>query len=129
MKPLTREWIQKAEGDFAVLERESRVRKNPCYDSICFHAQQCAEKYLKAKLCETDIEFGKVHDHVALLEQYLPIEPSWESLRKDLAFLTQFSVIYRYPGESADKNMAILARDICRKFRSIVRLTLGLSSK
>jgi len=48
MKPITAEWVAKAEGDFATLERESRVRKHPNYDGICFHAQQCAEKYLKA---------------------------------------------------------------------------------
>ena len=27
MKPLTAEWIAKAEGDFALMEREGRVRK------------------------------------------------------------------------------------------------------
>jgi hypothetical protein len=32
------------------MERESRVRKNPSYDGICFHTQQCAEKYLKARI-------------------------------------------------------------------------------
>ena len=44
MKPITAEWVAKAEGDFAVLEREINVRDNPSYDAICFHAQQCAEK-------------------------------------------------------------------------------------
>lgn len=46
MKPMTLEWVAKAEGDFAVMEREARVRKKPNYDAMCFHAQQCAEKYL-----------------------------------------------------------------------------------
>ncbi len=32
MKPLTREWVDKAEGDFATMEREARVRKNPNYE-------------------------------------------------------------------------------------------------
>jgi len=31
MKPLTLEWVAKAEGDFAMAEREARVRKNPNY--------------------------------------------------------------------------------------------------
>ena len=44
MKPMTAEWVEKAEGDFAMLMRESRARKNPSYDGACFHAQQCAEK-------------------------------------------------------------------------------------
>ena len=30
--------------------REGRVSKNPSYDGVCFHAPQCAEKYLKARL-------------------------------------------------------------------------------
>ncbi len=38
MKSLTREWIEKAEGDFVTMERESRVRKNPNPDAVCFHA-------------------------------------------------------------------------------------------
>lgn len=52
----------KAENDFATMERESRVRKSPNYDGVCFHAQQCIEKYLKAKLVEADIDFPKTHN-------------------------------------------------------------------
>lgn len=74
MKPMTAEWVAKAEGDFATLERESRVRKDPNYDGICFHAQQCAEKYLKARLCEAGRRFTKIHGLVALLELVLPVE-------------------------------------------------------
>ena len=48
MNPLTHEWIEKAEGDFTTAGRELRARKNPNYEAACFHAQQCAEKYLKA---------------------------------------------------------------------------------
>lgn len=50
MQPLKNEWIIKAEGDFATAQREMRARKDPNYDAACFHAQQCAEKYLKALL-------------------------------------------------------------------------------
>jgi len=50
MKPLTSEWVEKAEGDLATAKREIRVRKAPNFDAVCFHAQQCAEKYLKALL-------------------------------------------------------------------------------
>jgi HEPN domain-containing protein len=50
MKTLTREWIDKAEGDFATASREIRVRKAPNHDAVCFHAQQGTEKYRKAVL-------------------------------------------------------------------------------
>jgi HEPN domain-containing protein len=128
MKPMTREWVAKAEGDFAMVEREARARKNPSYDGLCFHAQQCAEKYLKARLCEAGIEFAKVHDLVALLEQSLGVEPLWEAYRADLAALTDYAVSFRYPGESADKESARNARKNCKAFRRTARKALGLRS-
>jgi HEPN domain-containing protein len=49
MKPLTREWVAKAEGDRVTARRELRARRRPNYDAACFHAQQCAEKYLNVR--------------------------------------------------------------------------------
>jgi HEPN domain-containing protein len=77
--------VNKAEGDFVMLERESRARKNPNYDGICFHAQPCAEKYLKARLSEAGIEIKKIHDLVSLLDKALEVEPLWETFREHLA--------------------------------------------
>ena len=128
MKAITAEWIAKAEADFATAQRESRVRKNPNYDGICFHYQQCAEKYLKARLCEAEISFGKIHDLVVLLEQALVIETNWEIFRKDLAYLSDFAVAFRYPGESADKKSASDAKKLCSYFRKIARSSLGLGA-
>lgn len=128
MKPMTAEWVGKAEGDFAMVERESRARKNPSYDGVCFHAQQCAEKYLKARLCEEDLPFPRLHDLVALLERVLAVEPTWESFREDLAFLSDFAVAFRYPGESADREAAMDARRRRRRFRRGARQTLGLET-
>ena len=126
MKPLAAEWVGKAEGDFAIVERESRARKDPSYDGLCFHAQQCAEKYLKARLCQAGIHFEKVHDLPALLEQVLAVEPLWEPYRVDLAYLSDFAVSFRYPGESADRATALRARTLCRSFRKAARQSLGL---
>jgi HEPN domain-containing protein len=129
MKPMTVEWLEKAEGDFAMMMRESRARKSPNYDGLCFHAQQCAEKYLKARLCEAGIEFAKIHDLVALLNSAITVEPHWEHFREDLAYLSDFAVAFRYPGESADKATAIEARQRCRKFRIEARAALDLETK
>lgn len=60
MQPLTIEWIRKADGDMATAKRELRARSTPNYDAVCFHAQQCAEKHLKALLQEEAIPFGKL---------------------------------------------------------------------
>lgn len=129
MKPMTAEWVAKAEGDFAMVLREARARKNPCYDGACFHAQQCAEKYLKARLCEAGIDAPATHDLVALLDLVLAIQPTWDVFREDLAYLSAFAVTFRYPGESADKQSATDARARCRRFRLAVRNIFGLPTK
>ena len=96
MQRLTPEWIAKAEGDWNSALRELRARKTPNYDAACFHAQQCAEKYLKVRLQEADVRFGKTHNLIALLKLVLPIEPDWDDLRKALQVLTEFAVEVRY---------------------------------
>jgi HEPN domain-containing protein len=126
MKPLTLEWVQKGEGDFATARRELRARRAPNYDAVCFHAQQCAEKYLKARLQEEDIPFGRTHNLPSLLDLLLPIEPSWEILRPHLRTLTAFAIEFRYPGESADKATAREAWQLCGTVRRQVRLSLRL---
>jgi HEPN domain-containing protein len=126
MKPITLEWVRKAEGDFATAERELRAQKNPNYDASCFHSQQCVEKYPKARLQESKTPFGKTHDLSVLLDLVLAVEPSWDALRPDLRALTVFAVEYRYPGDSADKEIAREAVARCRKVRRIIRHSLGL---
>ena len=126
MKPLTREWVEKAEGDFATASRELRVRRAPNYDAVCFHAQQCAEKYPKARLQEADIAFGRTHNLSALLDVLLPREPLWETLRPHLQALTAFGADFRYPGESADKEEAREALKRCGTVRKQVRSSLGI---
>jgi len=126
MRAITAEWVAKAEDDFALAERELRVRKHPAYDAVCFHAQQCAEKYLKARLPEANRSFAKIHALVPLLEQVLPLEPTWEMFREDLARLSVFAVAFRYPGMSADREIAKDVVKRCRRFRKAARSGLRL---
>jgi HEPN domain-containing protein len=81
MKPITREWVKKAEGDFATAQREFAVKVDPNYDAVCFHSQQAAEKFLKARLQESEIAFARIHDLTVLLDNVVSIEPTWENLR------------------------------------------------
>ncbi len=67
MKPITREWVEKAEEDFRVARREQGARP-AAHNAVCFHAQQCVEKYLKAFLQEHDLPFYRTHDLEALWE-------------------------------------------------------------
>jgi len=127
MKLLTREWIEKAENDWGSLNREIRVRKNPNYDGACFFAQQCVEKYIKARLVEADTYFKKVHDLSYLLGLVVAIEPLWISYEQEFRLLTDYAVEFRYPGASADLEIAQAALKSCKSFRAVARYSLGLS--
>jgi HEPN domain-containing protein len=118
MKPLTIEWVEKAENDWNSLHREIRARKNPNYDAACFFAQQCAENYLKARLVEADIFFQKTHDLTYLLELVKPLEPLWAAYEQKMRVLTDYAIEFRYPGASADLEIAKLAQKVCKSFRA-----------
>lgn len=126
MKLITLEWIEKAEEDWIMMLRGFRARKDPSYNAACFHAQQCAEKYLKGWLEEASIPFRKTHDLAELLQQTLPLEPSWQKLQKALDILNKYSVLFRYPGDSAGKVEAQAAVRACRKVRRMIRAAFGL---
>ena len=125
MKPGTHEWVDKADADFATAGRELRARRQPNYDAACFHAQQCVEKYLKAKLVEVKIRFTKTHDLQRLLDLILPREPLWELFRPLLIELNRFAVAFRYPGESATREMAKTAVADAKAIRQRIRESLG----
>ncbi len=127
MKSGTREWVEKAEGDFATAGRELRARRQPNYAAACFHAQQCVEKYLKARLVEAKIRFTKTHDLEQLFDMILPREPLWDAYRPMLIDLKSFAVDFRYPGESATRELAKIAVKNCKAIRQSIRNSLGLA--
>jgi len=107
-------------------QRELSALVNPNYDAVCFHAQQCAEKYLKAFLQEANIQFPKTHDLADLLTSAISIEPTWTSMTADLNALSAFAVEYRYPGDSADLNEAQEAFEKCQNVRDEIRRSMHL---
>ena len=126
MKPITVEWIARAEEDFTAANMFARARKYELSDSACFHARQCTERYLKAKLHEAGWNTGRMNDLPGLLKQALQFEPTWESLSADLTTLNEFSEDYLYPGLSATKSQAQDALKRCRNVRKIIRQSFGL---
>ncbi len=105
MKGLTAEWLAKAEEDYSVAKGLLRRRKVPA-DSICFHSQQAAEKYLKAVLQERGVRFGKTHDLEGLLRLCTAVYPQLTLLGADAQLLNDYAVRYRYPGIDATKKQA-----------------------
>ena len=65
--------------------------------TICFHAQQTVEKYLKAFLALHDVDFPRTHDLDYLLMECQKIDK--DSFNVDLKSLTEFGVSVRYPDD------------------------------
>ncbi|NKQ36917.1 MAG: HEPN domain-containing protein [Chloroflexi bacterium] len=124
MNELTVEWVAKAEGDYATAGRELQVDDRPNYDAVCFHAQQTAEKYMKAFLQENNTAFPKTHSLIELLELSLPLDDALEHLRPVLVRLGRYAVRYRYPGETASKSEAQMAYKAATTVRVIFHARL-----
>jgi len=91
-------WFKKAENDLLNAEHTLKMKNPPC-DTICFHAAQCAEKYLKGLLTFYEIDFPKTHsieDLVLLCKQPVPLI---EAEMGEVEVLSSYGVEVRYPGE------------------------------
>jgi len=97
-------WIHKAENDFRNIELVLPAPDAP-FDTVCFHAQQAAEKYLKALLVFLSIPFGRTHDLPELVA-LLPVDCLVQSEVGDLTELTDAAVATRYPGDIEEYDRA-----------------------
>lgn len=61
MNEQVKNWIIKAENDLKT-GKDEMATENPTTDTICFHMQQCVEKYLKAYLVSHQKFFRKTHN-------------------------------------------------------------------
>lgn len=118
-------WTERAEEDF-ILARTALRRKQPLTSGACFHAQQCAEKYMKALLISKGVEFPKAHDLLMLNNLcsaagvYLEIDP------KHLNTLSDYAVRTRYPGDSPTVDDAKEAIELAKLVRNFARRFLGI---
>jgi len=96
------DWLRYARSD---LELARVVRPDEVlFEGLCFHAQQAAEKALKAVLIAKGVPPPKTHNIRALLD-LLPQEIITTQEIEDAASLTDYAVTSRYPGdfESVDE--------------------------
>jgi HEPN domain-containing protein len=89
-------WLRRARSDLEI----ARVHRNSgiMLEDLCFHAQQAAEKALKAVLIAHAVPFPKTHNIRTLLD-LLPRDllPPDEVI--SAAALTDYAVLARYPGD------------------------------
>ncbi len=116
------QWIEFADEDLRFAEHGLSIQENTPYRLIAYHAQQCAEKYLKAFLVYKNTDFPYTHNISVLLE-LVSDHADWAEDLRDAEELTQFAVSARYPGEDdlVDRVEAVRAIDIAGKVRSKIR--------
>jgi len=90
-----REWVNRARSD--LLMAKSRT-KGIYLEDLCFHAQQAAEKAIKAVLIKHALKFPYVHDVGELLTLIENAGLKIPGLVKQAGKLTRFAVFTRYPG-------------------------------
>jgi HEPN domain-containing protein len=116
-------WAMRAEEDY-LLCRSALRRKVPLLYGATFHAQQCAEKYLKALLVVYGRAFPRTHDLAALhdlclqADLYIPIEA------EQLERLNAYAVQVRYPGDDPSLEEAQEAVEIAQAVRRWARSVL-----
>jgi HEPN domain-containing protein len=91
------DWVARAEEDYTIA-RSALRRKQPLLYGAGFHAQQCAEKYLKALLVAQGVAFPKIHDLVRLRALCLQAGISVPVDEDALDVLSGCAVHTRYPG-------------------------------
>jgi HEPN domain-containing protein len=94
---LVAEWVRKADLDFSTVVR--LAPEDAFRDIVVFHAQQAAEKYLKALLTKRQIEFPKTHEIRRLLELLNASDPEVVEALPDAKWLDPFGVEIRYPSD------------------------------
>ena len=90
-------FIRAAEEDLCIME-DSRYFDFKSANAVCFHAQQYAEKMIKAKIALMGIEPPRSHDLSDLLD-LLEDSPSLLRARDCCEILSQYEVSTRYPNE------------------------------
>ena len=88
-------WMRNARGDMAMARID--LPEDATYEQLCFHAQQAAEKSLKALLTHLGIDFPYTHN-IGLLVSLLPSDMQSVSALSEAVILTPFAVLTRYPG-------------------------------
>ncbi|MBM9578648.1 HEPN domain-containing protein [Leptospira sp. 201903070] len=89
-------WLIHAKSD--LLLSKLGDREEILFNQLCFHAQQSAEKSLKAVLIKYNVDFEFTHNIKNLISS-LPTEIERPDFFKDLTILTDYAVSTRYPGD------------------------------
>lgn len=86
--------LRKAENDLVAARATLATQR--ALDTVCFHAQQAAEKSLKALLAARDIAYPLRHDLAELMSEARPLYPQVTALESEVTALSPYAVGMRY---------------------------------
>lgn len=119
------EWISKAENDLKNAVHTLKMADDCPTDTVCYHAQQCIEKYLKVILVWKGVPFPKTHN-LKTLVSLLPTTLQKIIIEEEQDMLTEYATVTRYPGDYEDISLseAKASVRIARRVRKDIRALL-----
>ncbi len=120
-----KEWLVYADEDLRLAQHGLTLVERCPYRLIAYHAQQCAEKHLKAYLVYQKIDFPYTHNISRLLE-LCPEQTNWPKTILEAEELTPYAITARYSGEDEEvtREEAEQAVRIAVSTREIIRANL-----
>lgn len=118
-------WIYRAREDISVMENLAKAGIEYYTSTICFHAQQAVEKYLKSFLIFHDTDFPRTHDVDFLLIECQKID--FNNFQFDFKSLTEFGVSVRYPddfyvpGVNETKEYLVIAQEVAKTVEKLIK--------
>jgi HEPN domain-containing protein len=94
-----RAWLRKASLDLRAAAHEISTAEANLWADVVFHAQQAAEKALKAFLAWYDVPFRKTHNIEELGRECVKLDGTLRGIVERGVPLTEYAWKFRYPGE------------------------------
>jgi HEPN domain-containing protein len=122
---VAQEWITKADNDLKNASHTLKLGSECPTDTVCFHSQQCVEKYLKAFLVILEKEFPRTHD-IEVLVSLLPKGVRIPLTVVEQRQLSEYASLTRYPGSyepislSEARDAVKLAKKVKQKMQKLL---------
>lgn len=116
-----RNWFEKANQDLEMARRALEPGQ-PLPEMACYHAQQCAEKYLKGYLIAHSVSFRFVHDLIYLTQLCIAHDPTFEKLMPAVEILNEYGATTRYPMEGSVEPDIEAAKEAIRLAEQVATL-------
>jgi HEPN domain-containing protein len=123
------QWMRHGDQDLALARHALKLGEDCPFDLVADHAQQCAEKCLKAYLVFRLVDFPYTHNLLGLMELIPPGAP-WVAEIEAAETLSAYAVSARYPGEDepVTEEEALEAIEIAAIVRNRMRKVLAASA-